>query len=322
MSLPLSRDLTAIDGVSQLPAATLNAIQDLIAQFDRVSKVVCDGSDGSVTLDGAIAAPPWATKSGSVYTLTRDTALFNLTVTGAGTILKTANFRLILNGVLTTAAGGIVIDDGGAANSGTQGLAVAAGSVGTGSNGGNGVNNGVGNPGSNLSKAVGGTGGTGGTGTNAGGAGGTPTAPVVSDGSYRLFSTKTMGWMFSNAGVWAAINGGTGGGGGGCGSGTGNSGGGGAGGGVMVIIAGQIVLANATDLRCAGGAGGNAGAGSAVAGGGAGGAGGVLIVATGYINQTLTAAANCPGGAGGTPLNGGAAGAAGGVGTLIQFLLV
>src|SRR5437868_937392 len=34
-----------------------------------------DASDGSVTLDGAVAAPSWASKNGTVYTMTRDASL-------------------------------------------------------------------------------------------------------------------------------------------------------------------------------------------------------------------------------------------------------
>src|ERR1700737_2572393 len=73
------------------------ALKEPVDWIDYLNKQLkyplCDPSDGNVTLDGVVAAPSWATKSGTVYTLTRDTALNNLTVTGAGVVLNTANFR-------------------------------------------------------------------------------------------------------------------------------------------------------------------------------------------------------------------------------------
>src|SRR4051794_17774339 len=103
MTLPASRDLTAIDGVSQLSAATLNRIQDSIVagwQSGGALLFFGNGVDGSVTLDGTVAAPSGISKSGTVYTLTRDFFADSLTLTGATTQLKLGGFRLFVRNTL------------------------------------------------------------------------------------------------------------------------------------------------------------------------------------------------------------------------------
>ena len=104
------------------------------------------GSDGSPTLDGT-AAVAWASKSGSVYTMTRDVFCANLTV-NSGVTLNTAGTRIFCAGAFANA--------GTVQNNGANASGATAGAGGT-----------------NFSLSSGGAGG-GGT-TGAGGAGGAPT---------------------------------------------------------------------------------------------------------------------------------------------------
>lgn len=57
------------------------------------------GSDGNVSLNGSVAAPSWATKSGSKYILNRDVYCNSLTLTGTAQLVLNG-FRLFVLGTL------------------------------------------------------------------------------------------------------------------------------------------------------------------------------------------------------------------------------
>lgn len=320
ISIPAGTDVRTIESITQ----SMKESADFIAYLmQRPAAINCDGFDGAIVLDGVVAAPTGMTKVGTVYTMTRDIFPSTLTVTGAGVVLYTANFRIIGSGDIITAAAGSISNDGptGAAASTTTTTATAAGSLGAGGNGGGGGASGGANAGAAggaiASNGLGGAGATGGTGggIGAGGAGGGLVTP--SNLNYHAWpGPNSSGYIFStaNPGVWNQLQGGSGGGGGG-GSVTNVGGAGGAGGGVMVIVARRFVLANATDIHCKGGAGGAVSTGG---GGGSGGGGGLMILVYGTSNQTFTAANCVTGGAAGA---GGAGfpGNAGANGTLLQF---
>lgn len=323
-SIPAGTDPLSIESITQ----DMKIDADGITWLNQQPKAInCDGFDGAVTLDGVVAAPSWATKVGTVYTMTRDAFPSALTVTGAAVVLKTANFRLICSGTITTAAGGTINNDGAAGSVSTAtNTATPAGSLGAGGSGGaGGTVSGAGAAGGNVTNATGGAGGAGGLGPGgAGGGAGTATAPAANLGGYHMWpGPNSSGYVFSWAtpGVWNQLQGGAGGGGSGGGSGggiTGNSGG--AGGGVMVVMARQFILANATDIHCNGGAGAAGNGGAFSSGGSGGGGGGTLLLCYGTSNQTFTAANCVAGGAGGAIGSGGsAAGAAGANGTLLVF---
>lgn len=273
-----------------------------------------DGSDGNVVFDGTTTILGLVPVSG-VYTMTRDIFAHNLNVTGAGTVLFTANFRVFCTGTLTTAAGGQVSNDGPAASGQVAGTATAAGTLFGGSSGGIGgaASSGAGVNGTGLTNALGGAGGNAVSTT-----GGTVAAPVATLGSPRAFSVSTSGYLIGNnsgsAGI-VALRAGTGGGGGNGVTGTG--GGGGAGGGTMVIGAHVLALASAGDIHCAGGHGGISPPVNNANGGGGGG-GGLMILAYGYKGGLVfSAATNCNFGSGGSGGNSGGSG--GSVGAVIEL---
>lgn len=311
-NLPLSRNRTYIDGITQIPAGDMNDIQDSI--IGMVKDKFGDGSDGAIIFDGTTTVLGLVPASG-VYTMNRDIFATNLSVSGSTTILFTANFRIFCTGVLATILGGKISNDGPAAAGQVAGTATTSGSLFGGSSGGIGGagGSGAGANGTSLTNALGGAGG------NASGTtGGTVTAPSATLGSPRAFSTSTSGYLVgNNAGSAAvvALRGGTGGGGGAGGTGTG--GGGGAGAGVMVIAAYVLSLSSAGDIHCAGGHGGISPAGNNANGGGGGG-GGLLILVYGSKNGLVfSATINCNFGVGGT---GGVSGGGGGsVGSLIEI---
>ena len=87
------------------------------------------GIDGSASLDGTVAAPAWATKSGSNYTLTRDVFATNLTLTSTARIF-TNGYRLCGTGILDVSAAGtnaISVNP----NTMTGGAGATAGTAGT-----------------------------------------------------------------------------------------------------------------------------------------------------------------------------------------------
>jgi hypothetical protein len=332
MTLPASRDFTAFDGVSQLPAATLNRIQDsIVAGWQSGGLIYGDGSDGIITLDGTVAAPIGMTKVGTVYTLTRDFFADTLTVTGATTQLKLGGFRLFVRNTLTTSGGASVNSDGTAGSTNVGGTAPAAGTVhasasqagATASN----TSDSVGIAAAAVTNSFGGAGGAGGAvslpNPRAGGVGGTVAVPT-GNGSLRLVSVPHLGYFVALAAGAVSHTpyvGGGGGGGGAAGTAAGtSSGGGGAGAGVAIICARVLNLASVGDIRANGGAGAAATVSGGQQGGGGGGGGGVLILIYASSNLTgFSAATNAAGGAGGASAGGGGAGVAGSSGTCLAL---
>lgn len=248
-----------------------------------------DGSDGAWTPDGS-TTQGWATRSGSVHTLTRDTNLTNLTVNSGITII-TAGFRLMGNGTATIVSGGIIHHNGGNAGNGTSGAAGSAGAAATagsttasgigGAGGAASLNSSGGNAGS-VTNAIGGGGGNGGDGTSSGavGSAGTVTAPVAARGNWRntmaLFNNMTIGPTPTAIAPGA-------GGGGGNGNTLGGGGGGGGGGGMLIVA--FPVITNAGTITANGGNGGN---GTSPGAGGGGGGGGANIIISALFTNTGT----------------------------------
>lgn len=310
---------------------------DFIAYIQQQSLATAfgDGSDGTVVLDGVVAAPSGMSKVSLVYTMTRDFYANNLTATGAGVILKTNGFRLFVRGTLTTAAGGIISNDG---NPGALRIGGSIGPTGTllggaaGGNGGDGTGGAqAGFTGTAATNSFGGAGGAGGAsgGGTSGGVSQSTTPPAAALGGAHVFSPLTIGHVCGISGgvsTSTALQGGAGGSGGGAsgpGAPGGTAGGGGGGGGVLVVAARLLALASAGDIHANGGAG-AAGtvAGATGAGGGGGGGGGVAVIAYGSKGSTAFAAAtNCAGGAGGAGIGTGVVGSVGSNGTLLEMPL-
>jgi len=284
-----------------------------------------NGRDGDFTFNGS-TTPSWATRSGSVYTLTRDVFAHNWTF-GAGTSLKTAGYRVFGAGKLDTTActpgsiitnNGSVATNGGAGAGGAGGNGAPSGTLGGGANGSVGGKSAPGTAGGSVINALGGTpGGAGGNGSlTAGGAGGTATLPTAVLGGASAISAATVGHVIGSGNLTLAVGGAGGGGGGGAVSGGG--GGGGGGGGVVSVFFRELALAGASDIRAAGGNGGS-GFASVGTGGGGGGAGGAVFLV--YVTKNVTAftaAGCCPGGFGGVS-GGGGAGVDGATGNLYEF---
>jgi len=294
------------------------------------ASVFGNGSDGSATLDGTAAAPSWATKSGSVYTMTRDATVVDVTLSVAGTVLILNGFRLFGIGTLATSGGAKVSVDGADAVNQTGGAAGGSGVVFAGFAGANGAGapGGAGTAGTSATDSYGGAAGAGGlNGGSGGGSGGTATAPAANRGNRRVYDAKTFGFLVGRDGGGAAaltgISGGAGGGSGGNLGGTSTWGGGGGGGGGVALIAfANIVLENAHDITAKGGAG---GAGGPSGGGGGGGGGGgyiKLVYASLAVSAGAVDAATCaPGGAAGAAGGGSNPGVAGSNGTVDLYAL-
>jgi hypothetical protein len=287
---------------------------------DAIAAQFGNGADGAITFDGTTDLNSFSSRSGTIYTLTRDVHATNITV-NAGVEVRTAGWRVYWRGVLTTGSGGtnglITCNganggDGTGAVAGTGGATGAQGTLLSGAAGGAGD----GSAGSNATDSYGGAGGAGGVG-GGGGAGGSVTAPTAAKGSPRVFSAATFGHIFglvASVSTSTAIQGGAGGGGG-----ASDAGAGGAGGGVLALAGNRLALAAAADLRARGGNGGAGLAGGAQGGGGGG--GGVLLLAVlDKGGATFSAAVNCTGGTGGVG-DGSNNGANGSNGTVIEVLL-
>jgi hypothetical protein len=308
----------------------LNNHGQWIDNLDSVASISIfgNGSDGSAVLDG-VSSVTWASRVGSVYTLSRDVALVNLTI-NAGVTLKLGGCRLCGQGTLTTNAGspnGKVSGDGSTGTPGNSGgVAVAdTGSVlpagGTGGNGGT----------FTLAPTVGqsitgngGNGNTGGLGGGGGGAAGGSTSFTTNKGNPAVLPFL-LGFVVGNGASPAVtqIGGGAGGGGGAADSVSSTFGGGGGNGGYSGVVAFRnLALASASDITCAGGNGGAAGTTGNTGGGGGGGGGTLLLI---YYAATaglvFSSATNCPGGAGAAGHGSGTAGLAGATGHLYPFNL-
>ena len=182
----------------------LNNHGDWINFLDAsVGGIFGDGSDGAATFDGATNYNSFSSRSGSVYTLTRDVFLTDATLS-AGVTIKTVGFRIYINGTLTmTSAAPIIHCDGNDGSAGTAGAAVGniLASSGAGGNGGasGGPNNG--SAGTSVTAALGGSGGLAGTGAGGAGAAGTATAPTAAMGNIRVPGSVSTGMLFGVSGA-------------------------------------------------------------------------------------------------------------------------
>lgn len=267
------------------------------------SGVFGSASDGSPDFDGTNTFA-FATKSGNIYTLSRNVWAQNVTVRAGVTLNKP--YVLYVRGTLTIEATGILADNGNAAAGSGAGARTGSHIPGSfGEAGGNGRSvNGGGIASSGVSNGHGGVGGLGGrTTTYASSTPGTVTAPATTANRIRdgLMYLATM--ELQNGTTQIDANGASGGCGGSIqtGTGTGTSGGGGSGAPVSVLFANTI--ANSGKIQNNGGAGANAvsATNDCQSGGGGGGGGGYLIVVS---NTPLASAGTIEvlGGTGGTSL--------------------
>lgn len=318
------------------------------------STILGNGADGTATLDGSTDYSGWSSRSGDIYTMTRDAFLADLTI-NSGKTLKTAGYRLFVNGTL--AGAGTISNNGnnggnGANGSGTTGgtagtagaattgyFTNAAGAAGvTGQSGS--ANASAGTNASAIANALvtnaGGAGGKGarsdsgaGTAPN-GGSGGTATAARVTIGKLKVNTFSILDISSTGATVFytPGPSGGSGGKGGAqSGGSSGGSGGGGASGGIVAIYArywtGTFTIESKGGNGGDGGNGANNGGGS---GGGGGGTGGFILVV--YESKTWTGSYVVTAGSGGTKgtssgsaPNDGTGGSAGGVGASLEVEL-
>lgn len=309
-------------GFGDIPQSSVTGLVAALAGKDVLgaawTALLGDGSDGAATLDGT-ATVAWASKSGSVYTMTRDAWLTSLSVS-TGVTLNLAGFLPYVRGTVTNA--GTIQAIGNAGSGVTGGAAVSAvGSWGTnagaGGNGASGTasgNNGAGSGGNSL----GGGGGAGGNadGTRIGGTGNTSASPGAALGSIRELGVFMRRRFIGGN----AINGSGGGGGGGAvaGAGTATGGGGGSGAPLAAIF---CLTYNGTGgvLQSKGGD----GAAGAVtvdgkAGGGGGGSGGPVLLAC--FQQTAAGTVQSVGGTGGAGAGGGVKGNDGTPGTVVSLV--
>ncbi len=125
-----------------------------------------DGSDGAATLDGSTDYATWSSRSGDIYTMTRDAYLSALTINATKT-LRPAGYRIYVKGTFTN--NGTVEYNGGNGGGGTNDNRTPAGTGGTQVSG--------------FFKAyAGGDGGVGGTSGNDGASGSTTGTPTNSLG--------------------------------------------------------------------------------------------------------------------------------------------
>jgi hypothetical protein len=289
----------------------MTALKDIPAsrEVPMLTGIFGDGGDGAATLDGTNTVA-WASKSGSVYTMTRDCALTSLTI-NSGSTLKPNGWRIFVQGTLSNAG---IIDYNG--NDGT-----GAGVAGTGITSGilPQAAGGAGNTGAGSSGAAGnvnGEGGPGGTGS-AGAAGPKGNATIGTSAIARAvfntpFSALAGIFVLTNSG--RLISGGTGGGGAG-GDGTNKGGGGGSAGGAIIIFA--RTFTNTGTVQANGGAGGSPSTGNT--GGGGGGGGGLVLIYT--VNTPTLGTITVTAGGGGTKQGTGTNGSGGTAGYSISVVL-
>lgn len=280
-----------------------------------------DAADGSVTLD-ATGSVGWASLAGSVYTMTRDAYLRDLTI-NSGVTLRQQGFQPFVKGTLknigtyeakgndaTGATAGAAVS-----NLGTWGYWAGGGGNGAGPTTGN-VTGSIG--GGSGGNSIGGGGGNGGAaGAQAGGTGNTSTAPPTNATGWRDLGFFVRRRVYTVATV-GYLNG-SGGGGGGAVAGDGvnsGTGGGGGGGGLNCYVFCNI-LNNSGTIRSLGGNGANGtvAGGTTKAGGGGGGSGGGVIVAANVVVNLGTVTST--GGSFGNGAGGGNNGVGGTAGTVL-----
>lgn len=276
-----------------------------------------DGTDGPIVLDG-VAAISGMSRSGSVYTLSKNFFADSLTV-NSGVTLRTANYQLFCRKTLTNS--GNVNNDGNNATGQTAGAAIPAAYLGVSQAGASGVAgaaNGAASAGVSAGGGIGGSAGVGGV-SGAGNNAGTPGGFNFGlGGSFQILSNPSiwaLGKVFSAANaVTGLIAGASGTSGGAAASST--SGGGGGGGGILPIAA-PIITGTGT-FSSRGGNGGNA-SGAAAGGGGAGGGGLIWIVTVQQLGPGLSFVLS--GGTPGTGVGTGVAGTSGGTGRQINIFV-
>ncbi len=312
MSLPFTRDLTFIAGTSQIPAATMNTIQDLLIGLHFFTPIFGDGSDGAYA------------QSSGVVDLTANKYYTTVTLTGTAHLrpvshIVHASEYISLRGTSEIGARGTnAADDDTTGGAGGGGAGQTLGSGGIGGAGGIG---GVGAAGTaKTNTSMGGSGGAGGTGDGggfAGGAGGVASlnAQLEARTIVALLSGMLLGYNGSSHGTFP-IEGGAGGGGGGSGSGPGYGGGGG--GGPLILCAPTIDIGTGCFVRTNGGAGGNntISPGNGGGGGGGGGGGPIILLCAELIEDGTVQAS------GGALGSGGSVGVAGSAGTIIRRILI
>lgn len=246
-----------------------------------------DGSDGTCAFDGVTTPVCGATLSGAIYTMARDIAAMNMTVS-TGVTLRTDNFRVFVYSTLTLTGTGSIASNGDA----------AAGRLG---------GNGAGRTTRYYASCIG----DGGNGANGGGAGGAASANGNAIPQWPAQATTAAG---ANGGGH-----GQGGGGGTTGANAGAGGGAIANGsvnsGYFTAVGGFTGKADSIGTNwalCGSGGGGGGSVGGAALGGGGGGAGGFVFVGANQCTGSGTIAA--VGGNGGSPTLGGGTGAGGGGG--------
>ena len=316
-----------------------------------------DGSDGTATCDGSTAVTGMS-RSGSIYTLTRDVYFDSLTI-NSGVTVKPDGYRIFVKNTFTVS--GTIERNGGNGTNGSNGITSPFGPAGgagasqtdgyliggasggaggaAGAAGGAGVDGTAGESASNCLGVSGSAGGSGGGGSGAtpppgaGGAAGTATAANV-----KLIANWHLATLLdissSGSTVKFTPNGGGGGGGGGSGgaggSGVtgGSGGGGGCAGGIIAIYAKVLTISATGSITANGGNGGNGGSGFSASqgagGGGSGGNGGIIVlVYNSYTNNgSITVNGGTKGTAGATSLAPAAQdGSNGSTGTIYQFQL-
>ncbi len=331
MSLPTSNSTTYVaNSTPAIKAQDLNDLQTWLAYVynNRYNFVFGTGADGAVTLDGAVTVP-WASKSGSTYTLTRAPFCTTLTLNN-GTTLKTQGYPIYCNTSFTLLTGSILTCNGGAAGATILNNYLNGSGVG-GSCSNPSVTQEVNGSSPNVGPfsfgAAGGRGGTGsgGSGAFAGTAGTAPTfilPHLLSGGFTPAPPQQLVGGPSFFVGALAlntvqSFCGGSGGGSGGPTTSSGNvTGGQGGEGGGMILICSQGINLSGGTAQCNGGTG-QPGQGGNGGGGGGGGGGGVVLLSLTAAVGTLTVTAT--GGAGGAGAGSGLVGVVGSNGASTPF---
>jgi hypothetical protein len=258
-----------------------------------------DGSDGTADCDGSTGVSGMS-RSGNVYTQTRDCYFANLTI-NAGKTVNGAGFRMFVSGTFTV--NGRYAVDGGAGTTSAGGAGGGGGYTGqTARLAGGGIGGAfAGAP--NISNGVGGAGGN--SAGSAVNSGGSVTAPNVQDGMPRDVFSAVNGFLFgltSGSVDNTAILGGAG---GGAVSSGGNAGGGG-GGGYVVVCANTLAGSGSISA--------NGGAGCANSTNFSGGGGGGFVVLVTRTQTSWSGTVTASGGA-----SGGGSATAGSAGLVLQF---
>lgn len=331
-----SGTLISATELSYLDGVTSNIQTQINSMINESSFWFGDGSDGTIVINASTAGySGWATKSGSVYTLTRDVFFINLTVDNTFTI-DPNGFRIFATGTVTlsgtnaithtpvngsngTNGSAGVRGTGGAGGTATANLSSYYGNISSGTSGGSGGLNQIGSGGNGVAGIASSTvttyptwskiytpsrGATGNSnaGGATGGAGGASASQSVGISWRRAFVDWTSPFL---AGVPVSGAGGTGGGGSAGTSSTYGAGGGGGGSGNtgVFLFAKTISIAAANDvIKFIGGNGGNGGSTADNNGGaGAGGQGGfVYLVYTSITGGISSTQINVSGGNGGS----------------------